>query len=335
MPRPDPAFAVVIPTFNRRPLIGEPLESVLSQRHPAAEVLVVDDGSDDGTADFVRRRYPSVTVLARSRAGVCAARNAGVAATTAPLIAFCDSDDLWDADHLALRAALFDAHPEVDFSFGDCRLLRDGRLSSQTKFAMAPPDWWPEGRPILQGAAMLYDQDLYPRILRFQPIFQPTIVVSRRAFHLTGGYDERFGFTVSEDLEFTLRCLRFRPIAAVLQPTVFVRKHTGNMSGDWVGDLIGEVAILRHALATHDAATPYRPLITEQIDRRLSATIDAAFAVRRFAVARRAGGEYGWSRCRWGQRLKLLIAHLPKPLAALLADAAEGSPLRRVPATAP
>lgn len=332
MPQPDPAFAVVIPSFNRRLLIGETLESVLAQTHPAAEVVVVDDGSDDGTADMVRNRYPTIKVLARPRAGVCAARNAGVAATTAPLIAFCDSDDLWTADHLAVRAALFDRHPEVDFSFGDFRLLQNGTVSPHGKFATAPAGWWPDnGRPVLQRAVTLYDSDLYPRILRFQPIFPSTVVLSRRAFQLSGGFDERFGFTVSEDLEFTLRCLRFRPVAAVTRPTAVIRKHDANLSGDGVAGLLGEVAILRHALETHDGAALYRHIIAEQIERRLAAVVDAAFAVRSFAVARRAGGECGWSRCRWRQRVKLLIAHLPEPLALLLADIAS----HRLPVPAP
>jgi glycosyltransferase involved in cell wall biosynthesis len=87
--------SVVIPAFDRVAVLPRALDSVLAQSRPAAEVIVVDDGSTDGTAALLDRDYPGVTVIRQPNRGVSAARNAGLAAATGEWLAFLDSDDEW------------------------------------------------------------------------------------------------------------------------------------------------------------------------------------------------------------------------------------------------
>ncbi len=87
--------AVVMAARNAARFIGDALESVVTQTAPASTVVVVDDGSTDATAEIAVRFAPAVRVLRRPHHGVAAARNAGVELTAAPLVAFCDADDLW------------------------------------------------------------------------------------------------------------------------------------------------------------------------------------------------------------------------------------------------
>lgn len=98
-----PHVGVVVPAHDAAAYLAETLDSIITQTHPPAEVVVVDDGSTDDTAD-IARSYP-VRVLRQEQAGPGAARNAGVAATSAPLVAFCDADDVWLPDKLERQVA--------------------------------------------------------------------------------------------------------------------------------------------------------------------------------------------------------------------------------------
>src|SRR5262245_57350347 len=90
-------LSVVIPTWNRARLVGEAVESALGQEGGDLEVIVVDDGSTDGTAELVERRFGKSVKLLRmaTRSGVGAARNEGVCQATGDLLACLDADDLW------------------------------------------------------------------------------------------------------------------------------------------------------------------------------------------------------------------------------------------------
>jgi glycosyltransferase involved in cell wall biosynthesis len=111
--------SVVIPAFNARSFIADALDSVLAQTLPPRQVIVVDDGSLDGTADVVRRYAPRVTLLRQDNAGNAAARNRGVEAADGMRLAFLDADDTWcAADKLEHQSAALDTDPSLDMVFG-------------------------------------------------------------------------------------------------------------------------------------------------------------------------------------------------------------------------
>ncbi len=112
-----PRVSVVIPAFNREGYLGEAIESVLAQGYPETEIIVVDDGSTDGTA-AVASSYPDVACLRLRHRGQAAARNAGVAAARGELVAFLDSDDVWAPSKLAAQLAVLEAQPGVSLVFG-------------------------------------------------------------------------------------------------------------------------------------------------------------------------------------------------------------------------
>lgn len=97
--------AVIVPCHNNAAYVGAALASIQAQTVAPAEIVVVDDGSIDASRTIVRG-VDGVRLLAQPNRGAAAARNAGVAATTAPLLAFLDADDLWPVDSLALRLAV-------------------------------------------------------------------------------------------------------------------------------------------------------------------------------------------------------------------------------------
>ena len=91
----EATIAVVIPTYQRAQVVERAIASVRRQSRPADEIVVVDDGSTDGTAERLRESFPDVTVLTQENLGVSAARNHGIRKSVSDWIAFLDSDDEW------------------------------------------------------------------------------------------------------------------------------------------------------------------------------------------------------------------------------------------------
>ena len=101
----SPCVSVIIPTYNRRALLGRAVDSALKQTERDIEVIIADDGSTDGTeALFAGETDPRVRYCRLPHAGACAARNAGIDLARGKYIAFLDSDDVWRPDKLACRS---------------------------------------------------------------------------------------------------------------------------------------------------------------------------------------------------------------------------------------
>jgi glycosyltransferase involved in cell wall biosynthesis len=117
-------FAVVITSYNYRDFVVEAVESALAQSRAAAQVVVVDDGSTDGSVALLRERYGAderVALLCGSNGGQLAAFQRGVAIVRADVVCFLDSDDRWASDYLARLGELYDARADIDFVFTDMR----------------------------------------------------------------------------------------------------------------------------------------------------------------------------------------------------------------------
>jgi glycosyltransferase involved in cell wall biosynthesis len=307
--------SVVIPTFNRAGLIAETLDSILGQTLPAAEVIVVDDGSLDDTEKAVGRYAARVRYHRIENSGPSRARNVGVSLARSRWIAFCDSDDLWLPEKLERQMRIHDLFPDVEYSFTDFTIVESGHWLPGSKFAEASPDYWGTPSRGTQDRIWVYDAPILDRVLDFQPIFVSTLVMSRRRYEDLGGYDEKFSRALAEDLEFTLRNAMRPPIGVLAEPLVGIRRHPGNNSGNFLGVLLGEVKILEYALATHTEAAPFRHAIANQIEWRRSLAIDQAFAAGRLDLVRELSAGIGARYRDWKLSTKIGIARLPSPLA--------------------
>jgi len=130
-------LSVVIPTWNRAGLVGEAVESALGQEGGDLEVIVVDDGSTDGTAEVIERRFGKSVKLLRmaTRSGVGAARNEGVCQATGDLLAFLDSDDLWLPGKLKAELDVLERFPDAEAIVSDSRFIVDGQFIGTSRFA--------------------------------------------------------------------------------------------------------------------------------------------------------------------------------------------------------
>jgi glycosyltransferase involved in cell wall biosynthesis len=313
--------SVIIPTFNRATLIGETIDSILTQTRPPSEVIVVDDGSTDDTEGVVARYGNAVRYHRIDNVGPSAARNVGVSLAKGSWLAFCDSDDLWRPTKLERQLALHELAPGVEYSFTDFSFVASGEWSRSSRFAEAPAGFWEPQRRILADKVWVYDVSLYGRILRFHPIGVPAVMMTRRLFDRLGGYDERFSRGLSEDMEFTLRCVGAPPIGVFAEPLVGVRKHAGNRSGDNVGSWLAQIAILEHALASHPAAKPFADVILDEIQARRALAAARAFALGRLDVTRNLASAIDRGHRDWKLSIMLAIAGLPSPVAERLRKA--------------
>jgi glycosyltransferase involved in cell wall biosynthesis len=132
--------AVVIPAYAAERFLAEALESVLAQTRPPAEVIVVDDGSRDGTARVAAAcEGRGVRLVSQENRGGGAARNRGVALTTAPLLSFLDADDLWPSDRLERLVARLAAEPALDGVTGKVESFPSPDMSEADRARLVVP----------------------------------------------------------------------------------------------------------------------------------------------------------------------------------------------------
>lgn len=210
---PVPAVAVVIPCFNQAHYLAEALESVLGQSLSPAEVVVVDDGSDDNSFE-VAGRYERVTRMRQRNQGVAAARNVGWRATSADFVVFLDADDRLLPGALEAGASALARRSQVAFVSGLSRDIGD------------------DGKPLHEVLRQpLVAQDHYLRLLEDCFIWSGSSIVYRRsALEAVGGYDE--SLAAADDYDLYLRLARRFPIYCHDQVVTEYRRHGTNTTRD-------------------------------------------------------------------------------------------------------
>jgi glycosyltransferase involved in cell wall biosynthesis len=134
---PPPLVSVVVPVFNGERHLAAALESALGQTYEPLEVIVVDDGSTDGTGDLARR-YP-VRYVRQDNQGTGAARNTGLAEARGSLVGHLDADDLWEPDKTRLQVAALAADPELDAVSGHVLEFHSPDLPEAARRRLRPP----------------------------------------------------------------------------------------------------------------------------------------------------------------------------------------------------
>ena len=229
---PSRAISVLIPVFDGERFLAEAIESVLAQSLPATEVVVVDDGSTDGSAQVAESFGPPVRVLGRPHRGVAAARNAGVAECAGELIALQDADDLMKPDRLELQAAALGS--------GSSPALTLGRAEVREEDGFAAPSW------LAHASA---NSDYTP---------PATLLATRSAMELVGPFDETM--RRGSDTDWLLRALEagLRPLR--LEEAVIVRRfHGGNLSYGYDGYRQAKFGILQRRAARQRTGGPLPP----------------------------------------------------------------------------
>ncbi len=219
----EPTVTAAIPVYNGEAYLAEAIESILAQERPCDQVIVVDNGSTDGSGEIARGYAPQVEVVCEPRRGVSAARNAAMRALRGDFVAFLDADDLWRPEKTALQLSAFAAEPELSLVFGHVQQFASPGLGEGRVARLRIPD-----AP--------------------QPGFYMGAMLARRAAcEAIGPWPE--DVKVGDGLTFLLRARELGLAQAMLPETVTMRRvHGANHSISGKGERTEFARLLKRSL---------------------------------------------------------------------------------------
>lgn len=200
----QPSISVIIPVFNGERYLGEAIESILAQTWPSSEIIVVDDGSTDGTSKVARQFGDRVKYQRHPHSGVAAARNHGLAAARCDWIAFLDADDVWAPDKLRLQAHYLSAHPQLQY------------VTACAELFLEPGCPWP--------------QNYKPELLDNKQFGLLSSFLGRKTvFEIVGNFDTQF--ICAEDMDWFARAKDLQMPTATLEPALLRKRvHSSNIT---------------------------------------------------------------------------------------------------------
>lgn len=244
---------VVIPAFNAAPFLGVTLEALQSQTTVPEKIIVVDDGSTDGTAQVAEQM--GVTLIQQDQKGPGAARNRGIEAADTEFLAFCDADDWYVPDKLE-RALDMLEKLGASCAATDAWVVKDDRVQGRKN----------EQRPVPSVLTLEF-------LLRGNPIVCSSVVARRDAVIQAGAFDESPDVIATEDYDLWLRMAVKEPIAYTPRPMTFYRVHSGSLSAN-TRFLRGIEYILSRISEQHKGEAHFQNLIKR---RRADARLDLAW----------------------------------------------------------
>ena len=201
-----PLISCIVPVFNGEKYLAEALDSILAQTYPAFEIIVVDDGSTDGTPAVAARYGNQIRCVTQNNAGAPEARNLGVRTARGEFVAFLDSDDLWHPEKLQRQMERFEARPELDLSLTYLQNFWIPELEKEKA-------WFQDHR--LAGALPGY--------------VTQTLLASRSAFEKVGLFND--SLRVGDTADWFLRASELGVVTEMITDIlVYRRMHESNMS---------------------------------------------------------------------------------------------------------
>jgi glycosyltransferase involved in cell wall biosynthesis len=222
--------SVIIPCYNQAHYLGEAIESVLNQSYRHFEIVVVDDGSTDNTAE-VAAGYSEVKLLRQQNQGLPGARNSGLRESRGEYLVFLDSDDRLLPDALLTGVEALSAHPEYAFVSGHCQSIG------------------PDGSALGITQSPCSGEENYLVLLSRNYIWTPGAVMFRRSvIEQAGGFNA--SLDVSEDYDLYLRIAKDLPVHCHEQRVLEYRQHEKNMTA-------GAARMLKGVLRVHRRHRPF------------------------------------------------------------------------------
>ena len=265
-----PSVSVIVTTYNHEPYIGAAIQSVLAQTHAGYEIIVVDDGSTDGTFDQVSGFGSKITLVRQETRGPAGSRNAGVERARGEFLAFLDGDDLWEPEKLARQVAAARHHPTAGLIAADGVQFSGLGVVGQSLFA-----------PTIR--ALLVDRDsvtrrCYEEFLAGNLIASTSqVMVPRSVLEVVGLSDT--AFPVASDWDLYLRIAARYEVTFLADRLIRWRYLPTSVSGPaarrylrWAPD---EIAVLKKHLRSEDG--PFRDVIRTRLNEKVHATADAAY----------------------------------------------------------
>ena len=231
--------SIVIPTYNRAALVQRAIDSALQQTYPDIELIVVDDGSTDGTEAAIRARYgadPRVRYFHQENRGVAGARNRALTDARGDFVAFLDSDDVWRPWKLELQLACMRSFPEIGMLWTDMRAIAsDGKVVADTYLRTMYRAWrrFDVGHLFTEAYALsdvapgvkqaagrtIHTGDIFSPMVLGSLVHTSTVLLRRDRMDIVGWFDEQLS-RAGEDYDFHLRTCREGPVGFADLPTI-------------------------------------------------------------------------------------------------------------------
>lgn len=250
-------ISVIIPTHNREQLLPRALDSVLNQTLPPKEVIVVDDGSTDGTRALLSEQYPQCIYLQQPNRGVSSARNRGIETATGEWIAFLDSDDEWLPDKLAAQQSAIASEPDCRICHTEEIWIRNGRrVNAMKKHAKSG------GR-------------IFLNCLPLCVISPSSVLIHRSLFTEVGLFDETL--PACEDYDLWLRICAHHSVAFVSQPQIIkYGGHEDQLSQRHWGMDRFRIQALQKLLDSGDLSEAYRQAAVQILIKKVEILANGA-----------------------------------------------------------
>lgn len=215
-----PFISVIVPVFNGERYLAEALESIQNQTYPHFEIIVVNDGSSDGTQSVIKS-FPSVKSISQSHSGLSAALNKGIKNSNGNFFAFLDADDIWVKDKLKNQVNIFRKNPDMEAVFGHIVQFRD-----------------PNSLERAEGKHSTYKMPGYCK---------GSMLIKRKAFLRIGFFDTQW--KMGDFIEWYQRAKEKRLRATLISEVVMRRRvHSRNMSSNKNKEMKDYVRILKEAM---------------------------------------------------------------------------------------
>jgi len=200
-------ISVIIPTYNRKHTLQRAIDSVLAQTFKPYEIIIVDDGSKDGTKEWLLQNYPSVQYIHQPNNGVSSARNKGIQISQGSWIALLDSDDEWMPEKLEYQSRFLEMNRDSSFCHTNEIWIRNGVRVNQMK------------------KHKKYGGDIFKHCLDICRISPSSSIIKKDVFEEVGAFDE--SLTVCEDYDLWLRVTAKFNILFLDEP--LIKKYGGHL----------------------------------------------------------------------------------------------------------
>jgi glycosyltransferase involved in cell wall biosynthesis len=312
-----PKISVVIPCYNAERYIDAAISSVIAQDWPELEILVVDDGCSDRSAELVRNSFPGVKLIQQVNQGVAAARNNGVMQAQGDWIAFLDADDIWLPGKLRAQWELLSSTPEARMAYTAWQVWTstdpaplpeylNALLDQSSDFArLSGPSGW-----------------IYPQLLLDCEVWTSTVLAHRSIFADIGLFDTTL--RIGEDYDLWLRASQATQILRVARPYALYRMHPASITRTVPEinhrNLVVGRALTRWGYCSPDGAVARKIDVDRAIAKSWSDFGSAHLAAGNMMLARQAGVKAMRADWRLASGWKVLLKAVVKSLLSRSAD---------------
>lgn len=276
-----PMVSICLPVYNAARFLRDAMESIARQTFRDFEVVVIDDGSSDGSAEIaatlMREHGLLGAVTSQLNSGCEQARDKCVELSSAPILAPFDADDSWSPNYLERMVGIFRRHPEVDLAYCD---FIECIVSSAQRIKKSGTTPW-----IVRPAAVLEDPSLYifprgsffPMLLQGQVLFPPCTMFRREVYERAGGYSRRLPeLRISLDWYFGLVASKGSVVAFLDDTLLEKSRHESNVSGVAARTAASDVTVVEALIA--DGHVPSEDLRTAHT-RASIRSLDVAYSL--------------------------------------------------------